>query len=134
MYKERACVASAKKSRAEAATSSWLEERRGKELKEKTVRDNSLSTHSSIISFLSPHSPPLPSPPLPSPPLPSPPLPSPPLPSPPLQEKSVQAAASGLLGEVKRKQSEVQLYLKLADTLRDLRDGRREANRKKGMM
>lgn len=81
--KERACVAAAKRSQAEAAASSWLEEKRKKELKEKT-------------------------------------------------EKSVQAAASGLLGEVKRKQSEVQLFLKLADALQDLRDSRREANRKKG--
>jgi len=49
------------------------------------------------------------------------------------QEKSVQAAASGVLGEVKRKQSDIQYHLKLASALRDLRDIRREASRKKGM-
>ena len=49
------------------------------------------------------------------------------------QEKSVQAAASGLLGEVKRKQSDIQYHLKLANALRDLRDSRRDASRKKGI-
>jgi len=48
-------------------------------------------------------------------------------------EKSVQSAASGVLGEVKRKQSDIQYHLKLASALRDLRDIRREASRKKGM-
>ena len=49
------------------------------------------------------------------------------------QEKSVQAAASGLLGEVKRKQNDIQYHLKLANALRDLRDSRRDASRKKGI-
>ena len=38
-----------------------------------------------------------------------------------------------MLGEVKRKQTDVQYHLKLANALRDLRDSRRDASRKKGM-
>ncbi len=49
------------------------------------------------------------------------------------QEKSVQLSASGVLEEVKKKKTDVQRLLGVADTLKELRSIRREASRKEGM-
>ena len=48
------------------------------------------------------------------------------------QERSVQSDAGGLLGEVKRKLNDMQHYLKLVASLKELREHRREAHRKAG--
>ena len=45
----------------------------------------------------------------------------------------MQADASGLLGEVKRKQSDIQHHIKLLNSLKELRSFRREAHRKTGI-
>ena len=44
----------------------------------------------------------------------------------------MQASASGVLEEVKRKKTDLKSLLDLAETLRELRTLRREASRKKG--
>ena len=48
------------------------------------------------------------------------------------QERSVQAEAGGLLGEVRRKLSDVQHCLKLVTILKELREHKRETHRKSG--
>ena len=50
-----------------------------------------------------------------------------------MQERSVQADAGGVLEQVKRKQSDMQHYMKLVTTLKELREHRREAHRKTGI-
>lgn len=47
-------------------------------------------------------------------------------------EKAVHASASGVLEEVKKKKTDVQQLLKLAEALKELRSLRREQSRKKG--
>ena len=44
----------------------------------------------------------------------------------------MQASASGVLEEVKRKKTDLKSLLDLAETLRELRTMRKEASRKKG--
>ena len=44
----------------------------------------------------------------------------------------MQASASGVLEEVKRKKTDLKSLLDMAETLRELRTLRREASRKKG--
>ena len=48
------------------------------------------------------------------------------------QERSVQSDAGGLLGEVKRKLSDIHYHIKLVNALKELREYRREAHRKTG--
>ena len=45
----------------------------------------------------------------------------------------MQSDASGVLGEVKRKLSDVQYYTKFLNSLTELREFRREAHRKTGV-
>lgn len=47
-------------------------------------------------------------------------------------EAAVQKSASGVLGEVKKKMSDIQQNIKLLTVLKELRDLRRDASRKKG--
>ena len=44
----------------------------------------------------------------------------------------MQSDAGGLLGEVKRKTSDMQHYMKLVSALKELRNHRREAHKKTG--
>ena len=50
------------------------------------------------------------------------------------QERSVQADAGGLLGEVRRKLSDVQHCLKLVTILKELREHKRETHKKSGVL
>ena len=45
----------------------------------------------------------------------------------------MHASASGVLEEVKRKQTDLKRLLELGNTLKKIRDLRREASRKKGL-